>query len=159
MNGVHLADVPFVPWRNGGGRTRELLAWPARDDWLVRVSVAEIEADGPFSAFPGIDRAFAVLSGAGVVLDLPAGTRRLESGQSVDFAGEAAPGCRLLGGPTRDLNLMARRAAGRARLAPAPTHRPARWRGLFADGTLWWTDDPIESLPPHAGWHLALETA
>ncbi|HET9821068.1 MAG TPA: HutD family protein [Burkholderiaceae bacterium] len=159
MNTTRLADVPLVPWRNGGGRTRELLAWPAREEWLVRVSVAEIEADGPFSAFPGVDRAFAVLSGAGVVLALPAGPRRLEAGQSVDFGGEAAPACRLLGGPTRDLNLMVRRGAGRAHLAPAPTHRASRWRGLFADGTLWWTDDPTEPLPPHAGWHLALETA
>ena len=39
---VRLADCAFVPWRNGVGRTRELLAWPTAADWLVRVSVAEI---------------------------------------------------------------------------------------------------------------------
>jgi hypothetical protein len=26
---VHLADVPPSPWKNGGGTTRELLAWPS----------------------------------------------------------------------------------------------------------------------------------
>ena len=77
MNLVRLVDCPFVSWRNGGGRTRELLAWPHASEWLVRVSVAEIEADGPFSAFAGIDRCFAVLSGAGLVLTLPRGEVRL----------------------------------------------------------------------------------
>ena len=49
---VALADVPAQAWRNGGGTMRELLAWPDASDWQLRVSVAEIEADGPFSAFP-----------------------------------------------------------------------------------------------------------
>ena len=48
---IALAATPPQPWRNGGGVTRELLAWPAGGGWQVRVSVAEIEADGPFSPF------------------------------------------------------------------------------------------------------------
>ena len=80
MNTVRLEDCPFVPWRNGGGRTRELLAWPTPESWSVRVSVAEIEADGPFSQLPGIDRCFAVLAGAGVVLTLPSRLEELEDG-------------------------------------------------------------------------------
>ena len=47
-------DVAPTPWRNGGGRTRELLAWPHVADWKVRVSIADIDRDGPFSAFPGV---------------------------------------------------------------------------------------------------------
>jgi environmental stress-induced protein Ves len=157
MNSVRLADCPFVPWRNGGGRTRELLAWPSTHDWNVRVSVAEIEADGPFSAFPGIERAFAVLDGAGVVLSLPNGDVRLgPQDDAVRFDGAAAPHCRLLEGPTRDLNLMVRSDIGRARMQRAPLS-PARWRALFAAGTLWWTDQPGEPLPAVAGWHLAAD--
>jgi len=156
MKRVALADCPFVPWRNGGGRTREMLAWPASADWLLRVSVAEIETDGPFSAYAGIDRCFAVLDGAGVVLTLPQGDVQLRDGDgAVCFAGEAAPACRLIAGPTRDLNLMVRRGAGIASMQRAPP-RSALWRGLFAQGTLCWTDDPLESLPNLAGWHLAL---
>ena len=64
--------TPPQPWRNGGGVTRELLAWPDGGDWRVRVSVADIDADGPFSAFPGVERWFAVLEGAGVALRSPA---------------------------------------------------------------------------------------
>jgi uncharacterized protein len=155
MNRARLEDCPFVPWANGGGRTRELLAWPQRDDWQVRVSVAEIEADGPFSPLPGIDRCFAVLEGAGVVLALPGGPHRLgPRDDALAFPGEAAPHCSLVAGPTRDLNLMVRRGHGRAAMQRTPA--PAmRWRGLYADGTLWWSDDPLEPLPRHDGWHLA----
>jgi hypothetical protein len=145
MNVVRLADCPYVPWRNGGGRTRELLAWPSAQEWQVRVSVAEIEADGPFSAFPGIDRWFAVLDGAGVILTLPSGERIVRPGdRALAFSGAAAPGCRLIDGPTRDLNLMLRRGARGA------------WRGLFADGALWWSDDPREALPTQRGWRLTM---
>jgi environmental stress-induced protein Ves len=155
MKRVRLADCADVPWRNGGGRTRELLAWPDAIDWQVRVSVATIEADGPFSAYPGIDRCFAVLDGAGVLLALPEGEQRLGPGDdALCFAGEAAPMCRLLDGPTRDLNLMVRRGAATATMQRARLG-PSRWRGLYADGTLWWSDDPQELLPDLPGWHLA----
>jgi environmental stress-induced protein Ves len=156
MRAVLLEDCAFVPWANGGGRTRELLAWPRRDDWVVRVSVAEIDADGPFSSLPGIDRCFAVLEGAGVELALPGGAQRLTPRDAaVAFPGEAAPKCRLLDGPTRDLNLMVRRGAGTASMQRIPAPIASRWRGVFADGTLYWSDDPLEPLPAFTGWHLA----
>ncbi|MDP3170391.1 MAG: HutD family protein, partial [Polaromonas sp.] len=46
---IPLEDVAPTPWRNGGGVTRELIAWPTPQDWDWRISVAEIEKDGPFS--------------------------------------------------------------------------------------------------------------
>lgn len=133
---VALAQVAAQPWRNGGGVTRELLAWPEPARWQVRVSVAEIESDGPFSAFDGVQRWFTVLQGAGVELELPSGPQRLEpASPPFSFDGADAPGCRLLAGPTRDLNLMTRREAGRALMwrAAAGSHlpAPARWRALF----------------------------
>jgi uncharacterized protein len=154
---VELSQVAAQPWRNGGGLTRELLAWPDAASWQVRVSVAEIEADGPFSAFPGVQRWFAVLQGAGVVLDLPDGPQRL-SPLSPPFAfdGAQAPGCQLIAGPTRDLNLMARHGAGRAtmgRAAPGHTQGPtARWRALFCLSTarLVRGNGPAQALPAQA---------
>lgn len=131
---------PAQPWRNGGGVTRELFAWPSGGPWRWRVSVADISQDGPFSAFEGVDRWFAVVQGAGVRLTLPD-----DAGGTVDlrpdsaplcFAGEAAPGCVLLDGATRDLNLMVSRAAGRAsmqRVAVGPAWvSAAPLRALFA---------------------------
>ena len=81
VNLVRLADATAQPWRNGGGMTRELLTWqrpdlPSSQGWSVRVSVADIARDGPFSAYPGVTRAFTVLEGEGVTLDWGGGRSR-----------------------------------------------------------------------------------
>jgi environmental stress-induced protein Ves len=134
---VELARVAPQPWRNGGGSTRELLAWPQAGTWSLRVSVATIAQSGPFSAFPGVQRWFAVLHGAGVVLALPEGKLhcRPDSG-AVTFDGAAAPGCSLVDGATEDLNLMATHAAGRAGMWRAAAGDMLRagslWRGVYA---------------------------
>ena len=179
MNRVELRHCAPQPWRNGGGLTRELLAWPAAADWQVRVSVARIERSGPFSAFPGVRRCFAVLQGAGVRLQLPSGPCVLTpADEAVGFDGAAAPDCELIDGPTEDLNLMATRgrpslrraAAGSSIAVPA-----ARWRGLFATGasqlmvgrqahpvaadTLVWQAGPAEPwhLSAGSGWWLSFD--
>ncbi len=106
--------MPAQPWRNGGGVTRELLAWPGgRVDWQLRISVADIDADGPFSRFPGVERWFAVLEGAGVELTIAGAVHRLVRGDApLHFDGAAPAHARLIDGPTRDLNLMLRNAGG-----------------------------------------------
>ena len=123
-------DVSPQRWKNDGGWTRELLAWPRAADWSLRVSVADIEADGPFSKFEGVDRWFAVLRGDGV--------RLYEYELRVDdellhFDGALGPDCTLIGGTTPDFNLMHRRRSGRLLVTPAATAiRPeGRWVGLF----------------------------
>ena len=133
---VRVSDARPQPWRNGGGVTRELLLWPDAQAWQVRVSVADIAADGPFSSFEGVDRGFAVLEGAGVILGLPGKEQTVTShSEPVLFNGELAPSCRLLCGPTRDLNLMVRRGSGvlhlsRAQPGQAWGHN-LLWRALF----------------------------
>lgn len=132
---VKLDDVAPAAWRNGGGRTRELLAWPRADDWALRVSVAEIERDGPFSAFAGIERWFAVIDGEGVALrfrDREQACRRGD--EPLRFDGADAPGCRLLDGPTRDLNLMLSRGRGAMRrvLSGEPALAASTLRAVYA---------------------------
>ena len=129
MTLVRFDEVAAEPWRNGGGLTRELLAWPEASSWRVRVSVAEIEADGPFSPFPDVQRWFAVLEGDGVELTID-GRRAQATRRSapIFFSGAAAVGCRLLGGPTLDLNLMLRGVNGGMHAAVADTE----WRPAFA---------------------------
>jgi hypothetical protein len=106
---VQTIDVPPQPWRNGHGRTRELLAWPDAADWRLRVSVADIETDAAFSAFPGVQRWFVVLKGAGVELDIDGTThRQTRLDAPLCFDGGASVDCRLIDGPTQDLNLMLR---------------------------------------------------
>lgn len=136
---AHVIDadrIPSQPWRNGGGATRELFAWPSAEDWRLRVSLADIVADGPFSAFPGIERHFAVLSGAGVELTLDGKALRLTTkDDALRFDGAAAPGCRLLDGPTRDLNLMLQGLRGTLQRADGHDWVEAwDWRALFCAG-------------------------
>jgi environmental stress-induced protein Ves len=112
-NLVRLDDVRPVPWKTGGGVTRELLAWPGAQDWRVRMSVADVAQDGPFSRFEGVRRWFSVLDGAGVRLRIEGAAHDLTStSPPFAFDGGAACDCALLAGPTRDFNLMLRSAIG-----------------------------------------------
>jgi environmental stress-induced protein Ves len=116
-NIIPLAKVPPSPWRNGGGVTRELAAWPDSQDWVWRISVAEVEASGPFSCFAGVQRCFAVLQGAGVRLRFATQQHELTEGsEPLAFDGADAVDCDLLDGATQDFNLMVRRDRGSATL-------------------------------------------
>jgi len=102
-----------VPWKNGGGITREVLADPAaagleRFDW--RISTAEVRAAGPFSAFPGIERILCVLQGK-LSLAVAARAPIVLNADSAPyaFAGDDPAHGAPVDGPVIDLNVMARR--------------------------------------------------
>ena len=58
------ATLPVTPWKNGAGATREIIAVPSVDaPFLWRASIATLQADGPFSPFPGVDRTIVLLAG------------------------------------------------------------------------------------------------
>ncbi len=123
---IRLEEARRIRWRNDGGWTREIamgrVGGPGLDAsgerWDWRISVAEIEQDGPFSRFPGVDRCLLLLDGAGMELTGEDGHARqvVPARARVDFAGDVDVRCRLLAGPTRDLNLMWRRAELAARI-------------------------------------------
>ena len=105
-------DHERMPWANGGGTTYQVATGPEGallDSFDWRVSLADIDAGGPFSSFPGIDRVLMVLDGPGVELVVDGRVVPLGRLDPLRFDGEADTSCRLLGGPTRDLNLMTRR--------------------------------------------------
>lgn len=109
------AELTATPWKNGGGSTRNLAAAPhdstlADFDW--RVSVADVEADGPFSAFPGVARVIMLIEGAQMILTVDGRTHRLGLHDTLAFPGEADTSGQVPSGPTRDLNLMMK--SGRA---------------------------------------------
>lgn len=117
-----LDALPETPWRNGGGATCEIACWPpgaGMDDFDWRLSVARIAADGPFSLFPGVDRSILLLEGDGVRLRSRTGglDHRLDRPWvPFGFSGDLALECALLGGPSRDFNVMVRRGRMRAQL-------------------------------------------
>lgn len=113
-----------MPWNNGGGITYELAREPsgprlAEFDW--RVSVAEIAAGGPFSAFPGVDRIILLVEGESMALTVDGVSHRLVRHQPFAFDGGSSTTC-AVPAPTRDLNVMTRRGRAAATvdvLAPA----------------------------------------
>jgi uncharacterized protein len=110
---LRAASRPAQPWKNGGGLTREVAAFPAgsdltRFDW--RVSIAEVRAAGPFSRFPGVDRRMAVLEGRlALTIDARPPAMLDPDSPPVAFAGDVPASGEPLGGPVMDLNVMTRR--------------------------------------------------
>ena len=127
-------------WRNGLGWTREIHAHadPRRPgDWTWRLSIAEIEQDAAFSAFPGIDRELVLLSGNGLRLRFDDGeVHELHPPhERLRFSGERVVSGELLDGPTQDFNLMWRRDLVDAQLWHRPLVGPMV---VFAEpGTTW----------------------
>ena len=167
------ADYRDMPWKNGGGVTRELLKLPHPSDparFLARLSIASVAASGPFSVFPGVDRTLMILEGKGVALSFGATPEVVldQPRRPFAFPGEAEVQCRLLGGPVRDFNLMVDRAVAEAslevmHLAPGEARRVAHaWtvllhvlegrasvagKSLAVDETLW-----LEAPEPQSLW-------
>jgi environmental stress-induced protein Ves len=136
---VHADAVNPQPWKNGCGVTRALCCVPAESDWRLRLSLADITADAPFSAFPGVQRWFVVLQGEGVALHFGDDSVQQRVGDvPLVFDGAEAPSCRLLGGATRDLNLMLRSVEGVMLVAEPGVEwdAPWPWRARFCSQTL-----------------------
>ncbi len=117
---LRLAALPAMAWKNGGGTTVEYAVFPAgarlaEFDW--RVSRARVEAAGPFSIFPGVDRTLAVVDGAGI--DLVFADRVARAGPTttpLPFPADVAVDGRPIAGPIEDLNVMTRRGRWRHRV-------------------------------------------
>jgi uncharacterized protein len=108
-----LESIAASPWKNGGGSTRTLAVEPADaslEDFLWRISLAEVSTAGAFSRFAGIDRTILLWSGDGLTLHSPAWSHALDRPyEPFKFRGEEDIHCTLTGGPTIDLNMMVRR--------------------------------------------------
>ena len=113
MRIIRHADCRPMPWKNGGGVTTEIMAWPPAaglDDFDWRISMAQVALGGPFSIFEGIDRTLTVLSGS---MRLAAGEAQpielsLKS-QPYAFPGDVSTSATLIDGPVVDFNVMTRR--------------------------------------------------
>ena len=122
MHRFKLADLPAMPWKNGGGSTTELWCEPpgaGLDDFVWRVSVACIASDGPFSVFSGVDRVIALLHGQGVQLNSPQGQTLATLSSPLEpyaFAGETPIHALRLGGDSSDFNVMTRRGKASSRV-------------------------------------------
>ena len=99
------------PWANGAGSTTVILREPDQANWRVRISVAKVDREGPFSELPGTRRTLVPLD-APMTLRFPdAREQSVPRFGTLHFDGSPAPQGLLPQGPTRDFNLMLRGAA------------------------------------------------
>ncbi|MET0594430.1 MAG: HutD family protein [Polyangiaceae bacterium] len=135
----HLTPDHYVrmPWRNGGGTTTELVvehggrgamatAGARAERFLYRVSIADVETDGPFSRFEGYDRHIMMLSGRGMTIDCGAhGVLDLAAPfEPRTFSGDWDVTGTLRDGAVRDFNLIVDRARATSSLAVRPLTAP-----------------------------------
>lgn len=130
-------------WRNGGGWSLEILraraghasgqplSILADDDpqWDCRLAIAEIDRDGPSSAYPGMAREQALVSGNGFELTFDDGRSMAAAPPHgrLSFDGADAPRCRLIDGPVRAFNVFARHDGFHVELL----HRPVVGTMIF----------------------------
>lgn len=107
------ADHRRMPWANGRGVTVEML----REDGM-RLSVATVAEDGPFSVFPGVERVLTVISGPGFRLT---GAVDLECRPMVPvaFPGDVPTGAIDVSAASEDFNVMTARGGPVPQVAAA----------------------------------------
>ena len=145
---IPAASFTEVPWKNGRGITHDVLVEPADagyDASRLRVSIAPITAEGPFSSLPGIERTITLLETNPLVLLFDDGeVLTLAPFVPATFDSVLAPMSRLPAGPTRVINVMAKRDALTAAVdilaGPGPHEvelRPAERALLYAAQGEW----------------------
>ncbi len=117
---LRAADRASLPWKNGGGVTREVAVHPPGSDldsfdW--RVSLAEVREAGPFSLFPGVERQMAVIAGR-LELSIAGRPTLWLTAESApcEFPGDVPASARPLEASVSDLNVMTRRGRCAAQL-------------------------------------------
>lgn len=140
------AERSAQPWKNGGGRTIEIAAFPPTagfGDFDWRISTASVAAPGRFSHFGGVDRTLAVIEGRlELALDGQAGRIELSAAtRPLAFRGDIGCFGSPIDGAVIDLNLMVRRGrwAGTIERIEAPRPVPIALTSpcaviLFVDG-------------------------
>jgi hypothetical protein len=160
---LRAADRVATPWKNGGGVTREVAAWPPGagfDDFHWRVSMAEVRSDGSFSVFAGVDRILAVLEGRLALGVTGFGEFDLSPGGSpAAFPGDAPATARLLAGPALDLNVMSRRGVAGATLDQLQVGSTRRLEAIAAHRLVIATGGPLRVIAADRAHDLALHDA
>lgn len=122
-------DYTKMPWKNGAGLTEEVIKVTDNnvDNFLWRISIADIKEDGAFSSFTGYQRIISVLEGNGMVLEVDGKlSRPLSTFDPFAFKGESEVSCKLLKGALRDFNLIYNPLAVAANLQWIVNEQPTR---------------------------------
>lgn len=106
MEIIRYSDLVDVPWKNGGGVTRDIAKATGGGEFVWRVSRADVSQEGAFSDFAGLVRILTVVSDSGMQLEHASGVLEAKPWVPVQFDGALKVSSRLDAGPLTDLNLM-----------------------------------------------------
>ena len=95
-----------VPWKNGGGTTRNIAKGMSADQVAWTISRADVAQDGPFSDFEGLMRVLTVVSGGEMTLVSQDASFHAVPWRPLAFDGGLKIHAQLQDGPLTDLNLM-----------------------------------------------------
>ncbi|MGE3263049.1 MAG: HutD family protein [Bacteriovoracia bacterium] len=130
---VHLPAAGFtrVPWKNGEGISSEIAIFPPGTslkggDFLWRLSAAEINQPGDFSAFPGFERVLALVAGRELVLRTADQMVALSQGEVFRFSGQDAFRSELTHGPVKDFGVIFRASAVKVEMKVLDFQKRAR---------------------------------
>lgn len=102
------SDRDWQPWANGGGVSATLVESPDGDAPRVRIALATIDRDGPFSDYSGFERTLLHAGGPPLVLVVGGVRHPLAPGDQLVFDGGAPVEAVDIHGPVSALNLMVR---------------------------------------------------
>jgi hypothetical protein len=124
-----------MPWKNGLGTTTEIAVHPpgaGLDAFTWRLSIADLQASGPFSTYAGYDRVLVQIEGAPMTLTHEGSVEhRLRLLSPYRFPGELDTYGALEAPPARDFNVMVRRDRASADVR---VHGPPRGASACAAG-------------------------
>jgi|TARA_B110000967_G_scaffold172981_1_gene184329 environmental stress-induced protein Ves len=116
--------IAAVPWKNGGGITREISQAKTSNGFTWRLSIADVSAEGAFSSFPGMSRILTVIEGRGLQLQSPSMTHDVPLFAPFSFSGDLDIHSLLSNGAIRDFNVIfdPGQINAEVRVVNGPTH-------------------------------------
>jgi len=106
MQVLKCTELTDLPWKNGGGITRNIAKGLTTDQVAWTLSRADVAQDGPFSDFAGMIRILTVVSGGKMALITPEKPLEATLWTPIRFDGGLPVSAQLDDGPLTDLNLM-----------------------------------------------------
>ena len=121
---IETTELASVPWKNGGGVTREIAQAPGPNSFAWRLSIADVESQGAFSQYPGMMRILTVIEGDGLRLRSPVKTHDVPLFTPFAFRGDLDIQSILNGGPIRDFNVISdpSQISAEVRVVNGPVH-------------------------------------
>lgn len=110
MNIILPNQYKQIPWKNGQGMTTEIFRYPnesTMENFLLRISMADVKSDSDFSLFSGYQRFISVLEGRYFLLSHnQAPFEKINQFELHHFSGNDLTTCKTDGQQLKDFNVI-----------------------------------------------------